>query len=285
MKRILFFLLLTSSTAVFANETSLRILSWNIKMLPRQFNSFIKHFPLQRSNIIPELLNNDSVDVICFQEAFDRRVNNKLIKALSAKFPYVIGPANERTGKLKLNSGIIFFSRFPMEKLGSIVFDDCGEENCMALKGGLLVEVTVKDKKIQILGTHMDASPDEKIKESQLKQLSGLLEKNTKNAVPQLICGDFNIEKTNKSLYQKMLSFLKADDGPLSGDLQYSFDPSKNDMNYENDTPKLIDFILLRSNGFKQKVTERKIRRYEKKWNKKQSDLSDHFAVLMEMEL
>jgi len=285
MKHILFFLLLTSSTAAFASETSLRILSWNIKMLPRQFNTFIKHFPLQRSNIIPELLNNDSVDIICFQEAFDRRVNNKLIKALSAKFPYVIGPANERTGKLKLNSGIIFFSRFPMEKIGSIVFDDCGEENCMAQKGGLLVEVTVKDKKIQILGTHMDASSDEKIKESQLKQLGNLLEKYIKNAVPQLICGDFNIEKSNKSLYQKMLSFLKADDGPLTGDLQYTFDPSKNDMNYDNESPKLIDFILYRSNGFKEKMFQRKIQRYEKKWNKKQSDLSDHFAVLLEMEL
>lgn len=285
MKKIIAFFLLFASLTSFAAESPLRILSWNIKMLPRQFNGFIKHRPKERSLVIPQMLKSDSVDIICFQEAFDNKINQQMIKELSVEFPYVVGPANKkhREWRFKLNSGVIFFSRYPIKDLGSIRFDDCDKEDCWADKGGLLVEADVKGKKIQLLGTHMDAGSNSRVQLKQLTQLNKLLERFMKQGVPQIVCGDFNIDKSDKNLYQKMLDFLRAKDGPLSGDLQFSYDPQINDMGAANEHACLLDFILYRANGLEAHHIKRKIKRYKSKWCDSHMDLSDHFAIWMEL--
>ena len=97
-----------------AKETKLHILSWNIKMLPRQYNIVIKHHPLKRIKLISEQILSDSIDIVCFQELFDTKVNKRMKAELSKQFPYVVGPANEARSIFRLSSGVIFFSRFPI---------------------------------------------------------------------------------------------------------------------------------------------------------------------------
>jgi endonuclease/exonuclease/phosphatase family metal-dependent hydrolase len=268
-----------------AKETKLHILSWNIKMLPRQYNIVIKHHPLKRIKLISEQILSDSIDIVCFQELFDTKVNKRMKAELSKQFPYVVGPANEARSIFRLSSGVIFFSRYPIRKLETVEFSDCQEEDCVARKGALLIEAEVDGKKIQLLGTHMNAAGGEDVKIKQLVQIRTLIEKHSKSGIPQLICGDFNIKKTNGKLYQMMLDFFKANDGPILGAFQHTFDPKNNDMcAKEKEEPQLIDFIFFRSNETREaKESSREIRCYRKDWGKKNKDLSDHFALLMEV--
>ncbi len=268
-----------------AKETKLHILSWNIKMLPRQYNIVIKHHPLKRIKLISEQILSDSIDIVCFQELFDTKVNKRMKAELSKQFPYVVGPANEARSIFRLSSGVIFFSRYPIRKLETVEFSNCQEEDCVARKGALLIEAEVDGKKIQLLGTHMNAAGGEDVKIKQLVQIRTLIEKHSKSGIPQLICGDFNIKKTNGKLYQMMLDFFKANDGPILGAFQHTFDPKNNDMcAKEKEEPQLIDFIFFRSNETREaKESSREIRCYRKDWGKKNKDLSDHFALLMEV--
>ena len=268
-----------------AKETKLHILSWNIKMLPRQYNIVIKHHPLKRIKLISEQILSDSIDIVCFQELFDTKVNKRMKAELSKQFPYVVGPANEARSIFRLSSGVIFFSRYPIRKLETVEFSDCQEEDCVARKGALLIEAEVDGKKIQLLGTHMNAAGGEDVKIKQLVQIRTLIEKHSKSGIPQLICGDFNIKKTNGKLYQMMLDFFKANDGPILGAFQHTFDPKNNDMcAKEKEEPQLIDFIFFRSNETREaKESSRELRCYRKDWSKKNKDLSNHFALLMEV--
>jgi phospholipase C len=285
MKYLIFALFFLFSATINAKETKLRVLSWNIKMLPRQYNIAIKHHPLKRIKLISEQILSDSIDIVCFQELFDTKANKRMKAELSKQFPYVVGPANEARSIFRLSSGVIFFSRYPIRKLETVEFSDCQEEDCVAKKGALLVEADVDGKKIQLLGTHMNAAGGEGVKIKQLIQIKDLIEKHSKSGIPQLICGDFNIQKTNRKLYQMMLDFFKANDGAISGEMQNTFDPKNNDMcSKEKGEACLIDFIFFRANENKEsRESRREIKRYRKAWGKKNKDLSDHFALWMEV--
>lgn len=285
MKYLFLALFFIFSATLNAKETKLRILSWNIKMLPRQYNIAIKHHPLKRIKLISEQILSDSIDIVCFQELFDTKANKRMKAELSKQFPYVVGPANEARSIFRLSSGVIFFSRYPIRKLETVEFSDCQEEDCVARKGALLVEADVDGKKIQLLGTHMNAAGGEEVKIKQLVQIKKLIEKHSKSGIPQLICGDFNIKKTNRKLYQMMLDFFKANDGPISGEIQHTYDPKNNDMlTKEKGDARLIDFIFFRSNENKEsRESRREIKRYRKGWSKNNKDLSDHFALWMEV--
>lgn len=285
MKYLFLALFFVFSATLNAKETKLRILSWNIKMLPRQYNIAIKHHPLKRIKLISEQILSDSIDIVCFQELFDTKANKRMKAELSKQFPYVVGPANEARSIFRLSSGVIFFSRYPIRKLETLEFSDCQEEDCVARKGALLVEADVDGKKIQLLGTHMNAAGGEEVKIKQLVQIKKLIEKHSKSGIPQLICGDFNIKKTNRKLYQMMLDFFKASDGPISGEIQHTYDPKNNDMlTKEKGDARLIDFIFFRSNENKEsRESRREIKRYRKGWSKNNKDLSDHFALWMEV--
>jgi len=285
MKYLFFALLFIFSVSLNAKETKLRVLSWNIKMLPRQYNIAIKHHPLKRVKLISDQILADSIDIVCFQELFDTKANKQMKAELSKQFPYLIGPANETKSIFRLNSGVIFFSRYPIRKLETVEFTDCQEEDCVAKKGALLIEANVEGKKIQLLGTHMNAAGGEEVKVRQLIQIRKLIDKHSEKGVPQLICGDFNIKKTNRNLYQMMLDFFKADDCEVDGEIQHTFDPKNNDMcSKEKGGARLIDFMFFRKNETEEaRESQKEIRRYRKSWGKNNSDLSDHFALWMEV--
>ncbi len=67
---VLMFFGLWAQSSPSANDTTaqeLRILSYNIKMLPRIL-AHLHHKPLQRAKLIPEVIAADSAQVIVFQK-------------------------------------------------------------------------------------------------------------------------------------------------------------------------------------------------------------------------
>ncbi|MCS6980685.1 MAG: sphingomyelin phosphodiesterase [Flavobacteriales bacterium] len=260
----------------------LKIISWNIKFLPRLL-CHIGHRPLKRVEPIAEHLLRDTADVLVFQEAFDNVANRRLLKALRPLYPYHIGPANKK-GAFKLSSGILIVSRHPMKELGTTDFRSCEKEDCWARKGALLVEVQWPGRLIQVLGTHLEAGGGREIKQEQYREIAALAHAHSRAGVPQFLCGDFNTRASDNFLYPRMLETLDAVDGPLSGELRFTSDHLLNDMSlYRPEDREVIDYILYRPNGVVPQTFTRSVVRYTYRWKRGRQDLSDHFAVKAEV--
>lgn len=291
MKNRLYFIvafLIFFATSAVAQETKstrpLRILSYNIQMLPRWI-LHMDHGPVKRAKLIPQKLIEDSIDVIVFQEAFDKRCVRILSKQLKAVYPYVVGPANDKKCGIKLNSGVIMFSKVPLRFVDQVDFTECEKEDCFARKGALLAEGEFEGKTFQILGTHKEAGGSTMLKTGQYLEILGMLRKHTKPGIAQFLCGDFNIRK-GSDIYTAMLATFDMEDGDITGELQYTSDHLLNDMSsYNPENRKIIDFIFYRGNGHKPQFIQREIRRYLTRWSTKHEDLSDHLSVLMTVRL
>ena len=262
----------------------LRILSWNIQMLPRMLWK-ISRGPIRRARLIPQHIINDQADIIVFQEAFDQRARRILKKGLRDVYPYKIGPANRAGFRLKTNSGIVIYSKIPIKKLGAIDFKDCENDDCYARKGALLVEAEWQGVTFQVLGTHLEAGGPPWIKHNQYAELKGLIDAHCRDSVPQFLCGDFNTNSDDLVLYPAMIAALDVEDGTFFSELKFTDDPILNDMNYRPGKTEadrdVIDYIFYRSNGFIPVSLQRYVRQCQERWCDQYQDLSDHHAVLM----
>jgi endonuclease/exonuclease/phosphatase family metal-dependent hydrolase len=261
----------------------IKLLSWNIYMLPGFVGK--ASMKLERAEIIGQLLSQSDYDVIVFQEAFCPQARKKIKQYLQANFPFIAGPANQKTFSLKVNSGLWIFSKHPIESSKSIVYSNRAGIDGLSRKGALLVELNVNGQLIQVAGTHLQNSGNLNLKQLQCQEFADrLLLPNLKNGVPQILCGDFNINKENDEGYKFMLSTLEASDGNLSGDIQHSYNREMNDLHVESGEKKeLIDYVLIRNNNSWVSCNSREIKPIRKRWHSKHEDLSDHFSLEVEI--
>jgi endonuclease/exonuclease/phosphatase family metal-dependent hydrolase len=262
-------------------QEKVKILSWNIYMLP---GIVMVKGKTERAKAIGEILKNSDYDVIVFQEAFQRRARQKIYKQLKDNFPYQSGPANQKLVSLKTNSGIWIFSKHPIVAAKSIIFNSRSGIDAFSRKGGLIAEVMIGKTPIQVAGTHLQNSGQPWIRQSQCVEFyNRLLKPFQKNGVPQILCGDFNINKDQEE-YTFMLQALQAKDGELQGDQLHSYDRQLNDLHVEAGEKKdLIDYILIRDQNNQIMGATRQIKRIKKPWDRYHSDLSDHFALEAEI--
>jgi len=262
---------------------TLKILSWNIYMLP----GIVKvKGRVARAAAIGRLLSQSDYDVIVFQEAFHQQARHQIHKYLDTVYRHQAGPANRKIFSCRTNSGLWIFSKYPIGASHAMIFKNRSGIDAFSRKGGLLAEIMVDHHPIQIVATHLQSSGRDWIRHSQCVEFyHKLLKAYGRPNVPQIICGDFNINKKNEDGYGQMLQILKASDGELSGPNFYSFDPMENDLKKnETGSPHLIDYILLRNND-QNTVTflRREIKTLRRPWCKHHADLSDHFAMEAEL--
>ena len=255
-------------------NNQLKVLSWNIYMLPA--NSFRFSSPIKRSKKIVEVLLQKDYDIVCFQELCHKRAEKIISEGLREKFPFQLS-TSDKTGFIHVNSGLWIFSKYPIIKINELVFNDCLDFDCMMRKGALLVELSFFGNKIQLINTHLQSGRKgdrDKIRLLQTEQIYSDFKLSSNNLI-QLLCGDFN---TSSELQKnQMLSILKAIDGKLYGEKQYSW-PS---FDYYNGYSTLLDYIFLR-NKIDSVEIERKILEINSSWKKKcksKSSLSDHLSV------
>lgn len=282
-----FTLLVNSATEA---QDSLRLLSWNIQMLPFPASP---HGKAKRARAIADLLKERNDDVVVFQEAFKRRSRRILGRELKSLFAYQTNVLNQKTISIKTNGGVMIFSRHPIDSVHEIQFHKRTGFDKYARKGAMLAEINIHGKIIQVLGTHLQAFGTDDILASQFKQIDReLLVPKTRAGVPQFLMGDFNTRKTAsipptlsadasllQTRYATMLNTLGAEDGELSGDQQYTMDRPYNDLCIKRKEARLLlDYVLVRPNGWSLNVI-REIRILRKQWNPDHRDLSDHFAL------
>ena len=285
-------LLLLLSGPVFAQDT-LRLLTWNVQMLP---NVTKGNSRATRARAIVEQLKQRNDDVVVFQEVFHRRARKIIQKGLRHSFHYQTPVLNRRLISLKTNGGVMIVSKHEIVERKEIRYKSRSGFDRLSRKGAMLVLVDFHGKEVQIAGTHLQAFGTQRIMEDQYRQFhDALLKPNQKADVPQFVCGDFNTLKTlppqlpegvsqsfadRLARYAVMLKTLDAVDGDLTGDQQFTMDRPYNDLCVtRKEFRLLLDYILVRPNRLEPYVIRRKVQTIRQKWSDLHQDLSDHFAV------
>jgi endonuclease/exonuclease/phosphatase family metal-dependent hydrolase len=260
----------------------IKLLSWNIYMLPYLVASGTDK--KERAKAIGNVLQSSDYDVVFFQEAFHPAARKKILSLLAKQFPYHVGPANQKVFSLKANSGLWVFSRYPIIKSRSIAYRNRYGVDALSRKGALLVELDVNGQHIQVAGTHLQNCGAAWVKQLQCVEFfERLLNPMAVEGVPQIICGDFNIDRyTNQKGYNAMLQALDAND--MNDTKEYTYDRINNDLRNEKGPGRdLIDYILVRNNGGTAEAKHRVVR-LKGVYNFKLSDLSDHYSLQAEID-
>lgn len=261
----------------------LRILSWNIYMLPvlSWFNGALK-----RAELMGEVLASSSnYDILVFQEAFSSKCRKILLNKLGSHFPYTYGPFNGSFKFLKTNSGLWILSKLPLRHLKTIEFHDSRGLDMVAQKGAVLFAGEYEGVSFHLLATHLQSSfHSQDIREKQYRDIHALFSEYSSTSLPQILCGDFNTEKRDLERYRSMLDALDAKDTGFSGKLQVTYDEVHNPLAMRNNgMPEVLDYVLIR-NSSRIKRIETEVVEYLALESGDKVYLSDHNALKCEIE-
>jgi len=255
----------------------LRILSWNIYMLP--YLSLFNDND-QRSKAIAERLNGSDYHIIVFQEAFSSKCRNIMSRILLASFPFQYGPANGSKFSLRTNSGLWIVSKFPLAQLDQLQFSVSKGFDIVARKGAVLFEGRFKGSKFQLLATHLQSEDSHELRRKQCSEIrEHLLNPHHQKDIPQFLCGDFNIDMFESAKYMEMLRILDASNGQVNGEMMVTYDEINNNLAYRpNGKRQILDYALIRNAGIIDKV-ERKVQTFLTGIGEGETYLSDHYAM------
>ena len=251
-------------------DNQLKILSWNIKMLPAPYGWFLKRH--ERANgIIQFLKESGPYDIIFFQEAFSGSIRRKIYLGLQNIYFHEIEPADQ-TAFYKINSGLWVISRLPITLENHISFTQFRAWDQLASKGAKLFSVIKDKKEFHLINTHMQSDYEinySDVRNSQYTEINKkLIIPNKESEVPLILCGDLNISQP--SMLNTALQRLQLINGPLLSKLQHStIEGSK----------VLVDYILVNDNHTKFKSIERRIIDFPTNLKEKKYNLSDHYPI------
>jgi endonuclease/exonuclease/phosphatase family metal-dependent hydrolase len=263
-------------------QTSLKILTWNIQMLPAMFGTWVAKLDKMqhlRASWIVDYLKQQDYDVVCLQEAFDPQSVKLLVDGLTPVYPYVVLP--RYGGHIwQQSSGVLFLSRVPIKHDAHVVFSAGAGVERFAAKGCTLVEGIKDGLSFQVAGTHFQTGRDSfKLADSRMAA-EDILKAHRRDKVPQFFVGDFNIKKDSPQYVQLlkdtgMVEFPIDDPRPYTSDSNNSWKTGKQKLVH-------IDHILLDPQGTQATITVQHIQRAKHEYNGKPIDLSDHYGIIAE---
>ena len=214
-------------------EMPFNVLSYNVMAFP-----YFIEFSGQNERlnaIVQKLVDLDrkySLDIIGVNELWtghDVMANAspfyiEFINQMKVNWPYV---SDTTSGEEPLNSGLRIFSKWPIVKSKAITFSNCKDEDCLASKGALFVQVnktmTKISKKFNLIITHPQAGNIPEIQEIRKKQFQSikkfvadlLADKLVSTTEPLIFLGDMNMNHFDKENfpgeYEYLLSTLEAE--------------------------------------------------------------------------
>lgn len=200
-----------------AHET--KVLSWNVFMLPKPLKYSWQKY---RTHLIGEELKKTDYDIIFMQEAFTKGFRNSIRRAIGDRYPhrYVLG---KRAFYYPMNSGVFILSKHPFKVLDRVYYNACGDADCFASKGAVLVEVTFPGGKVaQFASTHLQSNQGLGHKrEQQIAQINAMMKKHERFGVPQFFTGDLNID-FEKPEFQDRIEDMGMDFAMLTGPILYT---------------------------------------------------------------
>ena len=259
-------------------SVQLKILSWNIGMLP--FLNLLSE-KNDHAEAIAKALSSEDYDIIVFEEAFTMQARTIIRNILKERYPYVYGPVNKSLLSLKFNGGVWILSKIPLIIKKEIEFTSFAGFDSFARKGAILFEGQIHNTLFQLITTHLqDDEYPQYIRVNQLNEIyDKLIVPYSDPGIPQIICGDFNTDEKVAENYSGMLNTLNAEDGALSGTNKITFDDQSNDaFHSRHPDPRQIDYILTRNSQLIQRM-QRQVSVFKSRWGKGKEYLSDHNAI------
>ncbi|MBP7076144.1 MAG: endonuclease/exonuclease/phosphatase family protein [Bacteroidales bacterium] len=265
----------------------LKVLSWNIQMLPNGFDIFsesLRKLQHVRVDWIIEHCLAQDYDIIVFQEVFDVQMKHKIRKHLKSEYPFQV---NTRTkfGRFTSN-GILIVSKLPIKYIDHVIYNRGVHADAWASKGCTLVEGEKDGHKFQLAGTHLQAGGSKKAKfhrRSQYKDIAHLIEKNKKDRTPVLVAGDMNTGNEETEDYKHMLEVLNVLDFPVNDTCPFTID-CNNSWNF-NSRSRQLDYILIQAHNTVTQIYNQYVLRLTRDFLGKTTDYSDHYGLVAEIEL
>jgi endonuclease/exonuclease/phosphatase family metal-dependent hydrolase len=273
-------------SATAAAPAPLKMLTWNIQMLPT-FPSVaaLNKGQAMRAPWIIDYLNASDYSVVCLQEVIDPKMTALLQDGLKKTFPYIVS-ADAKGGFSGTSGGILFVSRIPIKYVDHIVYKNVKGVDALAEKGCVLVAGEHNGVPFQIAGTHLQAGFNE-VKDKQIPEIAeGILQKHKQEGTPQFLVGDMNIDTADADRYALLLKTTEMQDFPLDDKSPFTVD-SENSWK-EGKRKKgggRIDHVLLNARGTKTTVTRQTVQRARREHEGKTIDLADHYGVVAEVTL
>jgi endonuclease/exonuclease/phosphatase family metal-dependent hydrolase len=260
---------------------ALRILTWNIQMLPRWA---VKRGQKTRAKWIIDTLLQQNVDVIVFEEVFDIGIRGRLRLALLTKYPFQVGVQNKKW-TWRQSNGVWIVSRVPIKHLKHIFFKSSYGTDGLANKGAVMIEGNKKGKKFQIVATHLQSMQEPGaalVRDEQFKQIRAeLLDKYAKEGVPQMLIGDLNTPRHVEAEYKNMLNVVGMCDTELCDERPFTWDKTNSwNTEYEEEPNSQLDYILINTQRSLAKIKNLSIYRPTKLLENKKVDLADHYGVI-----
>lgn len=273
-----------------AYEGKLKVLTWNVQMLPRigsMFSSSFRKMQSERTEWIIEHIENSDYDIILLQECFDNKFIDRAQERLADNYPYSILP--NRPHWYKLSNGLMMLSKYRLEKMENIVFEKLAQVDVFAAKGAVLAMVYIDNQALYIVNTHLQADYEsnryQDIRRKQLQHIQrSLIEPHIDSNVKLLVAGDLNIEENVESTeYAALSSEFKWKDWVFDffKKPSTSFDMD-NFWNKSYTQSSRLDYFLA---NFTSKIFQIKIEKPKRNYGKEVIDLADHYGISAEFSL
>jgi endonuclease/exonuclease/phosphatase family metal-dependent hydrolase len=259
---------------------SLRILTWNIQMLPAvPYIEKLNRGQGMRAPWIVDFLNAQNYDIVVLQEVIDKPITELLKQRLKEKYPHQVSVEAKR-GIAGCSGGILFVSRCPLKYVDHIVYQNLTGIDVLAEKGCVLVEGRHNGSRFQIAGTHLQAG-DDGTREKEIPEIADLLATHRLEGVPLFLVGDMNLSP-DEAVFAKLLEATETTAFPLHDPDPTTISPD-NSWCGPNKRGCHIDHVLLSPRGTKTTITRQTIQRARRQHDGKWIDLSDHYGVVAEI--
>ncbi len=271
------------TTASQAPKANLKILTWNIQMLPTALDQFSKSLQRDQKLRTPwviEFLNAQDYDIIVLQEVIDTAITARLKEGLKDRYPYIVA-ARSKMGIAGASGGILLAGRIPLRYVAHIVFKNVAGVDALAEKGCTLVEAEKDGVRFQIAGTHLQAGY-QNFKDKQYAELyEGILKPYKQEGVPQILAGDMNT-RPGTDKFQLLLKTTEMQDFPTDDPHPYTID-SNNSWKPSKKDPTRPDHVLLNPRGTGTTILRQTIQRARRQHEGRTIDLADHYGVVAEV--
>lgn len=232
----------------------------------------------KRANGVVDVLQQSDYDIVCFQEAFNKKAKRIIETGLKEKFPYQVNTF-KKGFTMKATSGLWIISKHPIDKIAEIVYEAKKGLDGQSKKGAILLEMKTP-KRIQIVNTHLQSGSDggrHEVRKSQCEQIRNeLIQKHINPEIPLVLLGDWNVYEGSSFSKKSILELYDITDSSNEM-IDYTW-PSESFSG--EDKPKLnLDFIFLKDTQNDFTDLKSKIPNLKYQWKRGKYDLSDHLPV------
>jgi endonuclease/exonuclease/phosphatase family metal-dependent hydrolase len=263
-------------------QENLKILTWNVQMLPRLgavFSSSCRKLQNKRTEWIADYLRQTDYDVIVLEEVFDKRFRVAIMAELKSSFPYQLEPY--KASLFKLSNGVMIFSKYPFQLVSQYTFKSAVAADVFATKGAAMIKIKHESVNYYIIGTHLQADytfkNNCKVRKKQLQEIKKeLIDAYVLEDDVLVIAGDLNVPDSTPE-YTEMLNILNVSDVVASTNCSNftTFTPL-NFWNRQTSESLKLDYILVASKKNQYQTTEPHINVITKSYNGQFVDLADH---------